>query len=125
MDCMKDTRNAPCCWIRGWVALVVVAGFAHASCALAQIYKCTDPNGRMAFSDIPCATPAGASFTAVNTETASSSGGSPTACRPLAGGRWDAPRHFQGLRSGGGGAKMASEQTARFVPKTRSLDARD
>jgi hypothetical protein len=54
---MRDTRNAPRCWIRGWAALVVVAGFAHASCALAQMYKCTDAHGRMKFSDIPCATP--------------------------------------------------------------------
>ncbi len=52
---MRDTRNVPCCWIWGWVALVVVAGFAHAPCALAQIYKCTDTSGQTAFSDIPCA----------------------------------------------------------------------
>ena len=57
---MRDTRNAPCCWIRGWVALVVVVGLAHAPCALAQMYKCTDANGRTAFSDIPCTTPPGA-----------------------------------------------------------------
>ena len=50
--------------VRGWVALVVVAGFAHASCALAQMYKCTDANGRTAFSDIPCTTPPGAAGSA-------------------------------------------------------------
>jgi hypothetical protein len=33
----------------------VVAGFALAPCALAEIYKCTDANGQIAFSDIPCA----------------------------------------------------------------------
>jgi len=60
MDCMRDTRNAPCCWIRGWAALVLVAGFAHASCALAQTYRCTDLNGQTAFSDLPCATSPGA-----------------------------------------------------------------
>ena len=37
--------------------MLAVAGFAHASCALAQIYKCTDADGRTAFSDKPCATP--------------------------------------------------------------------
>ena len=41
--------------VRGRVALVVIAGLAHASCALAQMYKCTDASGRTAFSDIPCA----------------------------------------------------------------------
>jgi hypothetical protein len=35
--------------------LVVVAEFALAPCALAEIYKCTDANGQIAFSDIPCA----------------------------------------------------------------------
>lgn len=55
MDSMRDTRNAPCSWIRGWVALVAIAGFALAPCALAEIYKCTDANGQIAFSDIPCA----------------------------------------------------------------------
>ena len=49
---------------RGWGALLVVAGFAHASCALAQIYKCTDADGRTAFSDQPCATPPGAAGSA-------------------------------------------------------------
>ena len=38
--------------------VLAVAGFAQASCALAQIYKCTDADGRTAFSDKPCATPA-------------------------------------------------------------------
>jgi len=52
---MRDTRNASCSWIQGWVALVVVAEFALAPCALAEIYKCTDANGQIAFSDIPCA----------------------------------------------------------------------
>ena len=42
--------------IRGWVALLAVAGLAHGSCALAQIYKCTDADGKKAFSDKPCAT---------------------------------------------------------------------
>ena len=56
---MRDTQNAPDTRLRGWVALLVVAGFAHASCALAQIYKCTDADGRTAFSDKPCATPPG------------------------------------------------------------------
>jgi hypothetical protein len=61
---MRDTRNAPRSWIRGWGALVVVAGFAHASCAIAQMYKCTDAKGRTAFSDLPCATPPGAAGSA-------------------------------------------------------------
>jgi hypothetical protein len=39
-------------------------GFAHASCALAEIYKCTDADGRTAFSDKPCATPLGAAGSA-------------------------------------------------------------
>src|SRR5512134_3966299 len=42
--------------IRGWVAVLAAAGFVHGSCALAQIYKCTDADGRTAFSDKPCAT---------------------------------------------------------------------
>jgi hypothetical protein len=42
--------------IQGWVALLAVAGLVHGSSALAQIYKCTDANGRTAFSDRPCAT---------------------------------------------------------------------
>jgi len=37
--------------------VLAVAGFAQASCALAQIYKCTGADGRTAFSDKPCATP--------------------------------------------------------------------
>jgi len=61
---MRDTQNAPGSRIRGWGALLVVAGFAHASCALAQIYKCTDADGRTAFSDKPCATPSGAAGSA-------------------------------------------------------------
>ena len=61
---MRDTQNAPGTRFRGWVALLVVAGFAHASCALAQIYKCTDADGRTAFSDKPCATPPGAAASA-------------------------------------------------------------
>jgi uncharacterized protein DUF4124 len=61
---MRDTQNAPGIRIRGWVALLVVAGFAHASCAFAQIYKCTDADGRTAFSDKPCATPPGAAGSA-------------------------------------------------------------
>ena len=32
---MRDTQNTPGSRIRGWGALLVVAGFAHASCALA------------------------------------------------------------------------------------------
>jgi hypothetical protein len=54
----RDTQNAPRSRIRGWGVLLLVAGLAHASCALAQIYKCTDANGRTAFSDKPCATAA-------------------------------------------------------------------
>ena len=61
---MRDTQNAPGSRIRGWGALLVVAGFAHASCALAQIYKCTDADGRTAFSDKPCATAPGAAGSA-------------------------------------------------------------
>ena len=61
---MRDTQNAPGSRIRGWGALLVVAAFAHASCALAQIYKCTDADGRTAFSDKPCATPPGAAGSA-------------------------------------------------------------
>ena len=57
---MRDTHNAPGIRFRGWVALLVVAGFTHASGALAQIYKCTDADGRTAYSDKPCATPPGA-----------------------------------------------------------------
>ena len=56
---MRDTQNTPRIRFRGWGALLVVAGFAHASCALAQIYKCTDADGRTAFSDKPCAMPPG------------------------------------------------------------------
>lgn len=44
--------------IRGWVALLAVAGSANVSCVLAQgstIYKCTDSDGRTSFSDQPCA----------------------------------------------------------------------
>ena len=44
--------------IRGWVALLAVAGSANVSCVLAQgstIYKCTDSDGRTSFSDKPCA----------------------------------------------------------------------
>ena len=37
--------------------VLAVAGFAHSSGALAQIYKCTGADGRTAFSDKPCATP--------------------------------------------------------------------
>jgi hypothetical protein len=51
-------------FLTGWGALLVVAGFAHASCALAQIYKCTDADGRTAFSDKPCATTPGAAGSA-------------------------------------------------------------
>jgi len=61
---MRNTQNAPGSRIRGWGALLVVAGFAHASCALAQIYKCTDADGRTAFSDKPCATAPGAAGSA-------------------------------------------------------------
>jgi len=39
----------------GLSALLV--SFAYSSCALAQIYKCTDADGRTAFADKPCATP--------------------------------------------------------------------
>ena len=46
----------------------MVAGFAHASCALAQIYKCTDADGRTAFSDKPCATPPGAAGSATRAD---------------------------------------------------------
>jgi len=45
--------------IRGWVALLAVAGSANVSCVLAQgstTYKCTDSDGRTSFSDRPCAT---------------------------------------------------------------------
>jgi len=61
---MRHTQNAPGSRIRGWVALLVVAGLAHASCALAQIYKCTDADGRKSFADQPCATPPGAAGSA-------------------------------------------------------------
>jgi uncharacterized protein DUF4124 len=62
---MRDLRNAPSTWIRGWVALLAVAGCANVSCALAQIYKCTDADGRTAFSDKPCGTlPSGATGSA-------------------------------------------------------------
>ena len=54
---MKVLHNAPDIRIRAWVVVLAVAGFAQASCALAQIYKCTDADGRTAFSDKPCATP--------------------------------------------------------------------
>jgi len=54
---MKDLHNAPDIRIRGWIVMLAVAGFAQASCALAQIYKCTDADGRTAYSDKPCATP--------------------------------------------------------------------
>lgn len=65
---MRDLRNAPSTRIRGWVALLAVAGCANVSCALAQgstIYKCTDADGRTAFSDKPCGTaPSGATGSA-------------------------------------------------------------
>lgn len=54
---MKDLQDAPGIRIRGWIVVLAVAGFAQASCALAQIYKCTDADSRTAFSDKPCATP--------------------------------------------------------------------
>ena len=58
---MRDSRNMPRFRLRGWIpALLMIAGFAHASCALAQIYKCTEADGRVTFSDKPCATPPGA-----------------------------------------------------------------
>ena len=43
---MKDLHNAPDIRIRGWIVVLAVAGFAQASCALAQIYKCTDADGK-------------------------------------------------------------------------------
>ena len=61
---MRDTQSAPSSRIRGWVALLVVVGFAHASFALAQTYKCTDAGGRTAYSDKPCATAPGAAGSA-------------------------------------------------------------
>ena len=61
---MRDTQNAPGSRIREWGALLMIAGFAHASCAFAQIYKCTDADGRTAFSDKPCATSPGAAGSA-------------------------------------------------------------
>jgi Domain of unknown function (DUF4124) len=65
---MRDLRNAPSTRIRGWVALLAVAGCTNVSCALAQgstIYKCTDAEGRTAFSDKPCGTlPSGAAGSA-------------------------------------------------------------
>lgn len=64
MNRMRDTRNALGIRIQVWGALLVVAGFAHASCALAQIYKCTDADGRTSFSDKPCATQPGAAGSA-------------------------------------------------------------
>jgi len=42
--------------IQGWVALLAIAGLVQGSSALARIYKCTDADGRTAFSDRPCAT---------------------------------------------------------------------
>jgi hypothetical protein len=42
----------------------VAAGLAQAPGALAQIYKCTDADGRTAFSDKPCATAPGAAGSA-------------------------------------------------------------
>jgi hypothetical protein len=59
MNRMRDTQNGLGSWLRGCGALLAVAGLAHASCALAQIYKCTDADGRMLFSDQPCATTPG------------------------------------------------------------------
>jgi hypothetical protein len=65
---MRDLRNTPSIRIRGWIALLAVAGCANVSGALAQgstIYKCTDAEGRMAFSDKPCGTlPSGAAGSA-------------------------------------------------------------
>lgn len=57
MNRAEDRRNAPRIRSRGWLALLAVAALAHAPCALAQIYKCTDAGGRTSFSDKPCATP--------------------------------------------------------------------
>jgi len=54
---MKNLHNAPDIRIRGWIVVLAVAGFVQASCTLAQIYKCTDADGRTAYSDKPCATP--------------------------------------------------------------------
>lgn len=56
---MRDTENARGRRARRWGALLMVAAFAHASCALAQIYKCTAAGGGTSFSDKPCATPPG------------------------------------------------------------------
>lgn len=54
MQCASSNR------IRGLVALLVVAGLAHSSFVLAQIYKCTDAGGRTAYLDKPCAPAPGA-----------------------------------------------------------------
>jgi len=62
---MGNTQNTPGVCFRGWVALLVVAGFSHASWALAQIYKCTDADGRSAYSDKPCAAPGAAGSPAI------------------------------------------------------------
>jgi len=54
---MRDLRSASGVRNRGWVALLALAASATVSCAFAQgtIYKCTDADGRTAFSDKPCA----------------------------------------------------------------------
>src|SRR5262245_57026427 len=64
---MRETQNTPRFRFRRWIALLVVGGFGHAPCALAQIYKCTDADGRSAYSDKPCVT-LGAAGTATGTD---------------------------------------------------------
>jgi len=53
---LGEIQNALGIRLRRWLALLAVAGFAYASCALGQVYKCTGADGRTAYSDRPCAT---------------------------------------------------------------------
>lgn len=55
LDSARGTRT------RRWGILLALAGSLLASGAFAQIYKCTEADGRTAYSDKPCATAPGAS----------------------------------------------------------------
>ena len=56
---MRDSRYVSGIRLWRWVALLAVAGFTHASGALAQTYNCRDADRRLAYSDKPCAQPPG------------------------------------------------------------------
>jgi len=57
---MHGSRRAFARRLRAWIACLLLAGWMCAPSALAQIYKCTEADGRTTFSDRPCANPPGA-----------------------------------------------------------------